>query len=709
MQTGILQKHAPYMPQSAKGDFTSIKKRIDADYAMCKGEWQRACREALIDIRLEAGDPTLNIQLSPNQQTQYQQPYFFNRSRPLGNLVSGIERRSRKSTIVAPLENGDNLTADQLTKVLMGIYKRDNVNETLSDAFHAGAVVTGQAFIQLYLDFTNDPVNGDLRYELVPYQSIFADMNCRKWDLSDASFIWRRSFVTPAQACMLLPEHEKDILLMRPMERGTQKFSSMPEVAGTSRNNRLSYDEYYYRDYRKARIVIDKQTTMWRDLDDPDVVAMDIDVKQLLAENPRAEYIEQLVPTVRLCIMVNEMVMYDGPQPISGLDDFPFVRVTGYFSPDMPQLYMRAQGIMRSLRDPQIHFNRRMMLTADYSESVSTSGWIFKENAVLDVKTLFNTGAGRVIPLKDSASMDDLRQIMPNQIPPGYFEMQNFYAQEFHFDSGVNEDMMGAGTDDKMAGILSAIRQSAGQVTLQPILDHFNLVKKKMGELSVKIVQKNFTHYKVSLFLEGEEPTQEFFDKIFGLYHCCLESGFDTDSQRQLEMAQLVQLKELGLAGLDEAIIEAAQIQNKDKIIQQMQQASQQTQQIAMQQAQSETEEAQARIRLADARALSDTGQGYERMSRVEDNEAQAVERKAKSELDKTESFLNFVKALKEIDAADIGHMREYIEMHKLMTEPKEPKAAAKPKAKAKAKAGNPARRAGDLPRKAKKPRKAKG
>ena len=68
-----------------------------------------------------------------------------------------------------------------------------------------------------------------------------------------------------------------------------------------------------------------------------------------------------MCPTVRMAIMIQDKVFYDGPNPLS-IDTYPFVPVLGYYNPMMPYFYSRIQGICSSLRDPQILFNRRVIL-----------------------------------------------------------------------------------------------------------------------------------------------------------------------------------------------------------------------------------------------------------------------------------------------------------------------------------------------------------
>src|SRR5215470_13209406 len=152
-------------PESLDKDFTSIKTKMDNDYTNNLSLWSVSWSQGTIDVRLEAGDSSLMGQLNTNNLTSGANGYYFNRVRPICNMISGYQRRNRKSSVVIPLENGDQETADQFTKILLHIYKKENVYESISEAFHQGACITGMNLLQVYLDFTNDPLNGDIKVD----------------------------------------------------------------------------------------------------------------------------------------------------------------------------------------------------------------------------------------------------------------------------------------------------------------------------------------------------------------------------------------------------------------------------------------------------------------------------------------------------------------------------------------------------------------
>jgi hypothetical protein len=651
-------------PESISDNYGAIKKKIDADYTANQSIWQIYWTEATLDTRLEAGDTSLMAELNQSLPNNNRGSWYFNRVRPLCNMVSGYQRRNRKSTIMVPLENGDQHTADQLTKIVLNIYKREGVYETISEAFHQGGCIAGMNLLHVYMDFRNDPVSGDLKVDNCAYNSFFIDPYFRKPDLSDCSFVWRRSYLSHSAAAALMPDRYEEIMALPGNPTGTGRdgrFQYMPESFGQTQQNRVSYDEYYYRDYRKQKLLVDKSTGETFEVTNQD----SLDIKTFLSHYPQVTLVEQDIPTVRMAIMIQDKVFYDGPNSLN-IDVYPFVPVLGYYNPMMPYYYSRIQGICRSLRDPQILFNRRVILSADAAESVVNSGWIFKENAPVDVKHLFQTGQGRIIPLKEEAAMTDIQQISPPAIPQYFFQLQDTFSKEMNLVSGINEELMGSALDDK-AGILSALRQGAGLTTLQPLFDRLDYSQNLLGELVMKVIQNNYTPGKIKNLLEGEEPAPLFYNKSFGKYHCMVELGYNTESQKQMQFAQLIQLKQLGVPIPDSSLIEAATIQNKDKIIQQMEQQQQQAQQIQQMQMQSTMQESQARTQLAQARTMADQGLGAERFSRIDENRALADERRAAAVKDDQMALLNFAKAMKEIETIDITHLEKIISLQKML------------------------------------------
>jgi hypothetical protein len=650
-------------PEYLDQDFSAIKAKKDNDYQNNQSVWNVFWSRATINVRLEAGDPTIMNTEGNTIATIGSSNYYFNRSRPIGLMLSGYQRRNRKATIVVPLENGDNHTADQYSKLILNIYKKENAYELISEAFHEGAIVSGMNLMQAYLDFNDDPLNGDIKFRNLAYNQFMIDPYFKNPDLSDASFIMVRSYMSKPSIVAICPvEWSERIMALSGNQQGSTvdgRFQYEAAARGYSMSPKIAYDEYWYRDYRKQLKIYDTQTGEMMDISERD----DLNVEQLLADNPQLIKQEKFVPTVRLCITIQDRVFYDGPNPLN-IDVMPFTAVLGYYNKSMPYMYNRLQSVMTSLISPQILFNRRIILNADFLESVVNSGWMFKQSAVLDAKHLLQTGQGRIIPLKDSAiPLVDVVPIPPPNIPPSAFAQLEVYDKELFNVVGLSQENLGKVVEDDSSGYQSALRTAAGLTAQQPLFDRLDLSQNMLGNIVLKMIQANWTPGKVRRLLEGEEPSPQFYDKAFGKYHCTVELAFNTETQMQLEFAQLLELRKAGIMVTDSRMIQKATLQGKDEIIQEMEQQAQQAQQAEQRRSEIEMQEIQSRGQLSQARAMADMGLYNERTSRVEDNLSLAEERRAKAVQDENAALLNFVKAAKELETIDFAHIRELIEM----------------------------------------------
>lgn len=633
-----------------------------------------------LDYRTYAGDQAVWNQIYGNVFTPWQQQFNFNLVRRTVQMPAGYQRNHRKSTIVIPVENSDQQTADQFTKLLMHINRKTNLDHLISEAY-TNALITGMSMIHMYMDYMSDPVNGEIKFVVKPYNSYLIDPFFRNHDLSDCNEILMRTYVNHQQARALLPEWDGEVkqFFVRSSDRDA-KFMYMPESYNQNFSNLLSYDEYYYKTYRTQRQLVNKEsgaTLEWRGDDDK--------LREYLSHFPQIEVVDQEMPTVNLGILLDGHVVYDGPQP-SGIDEYPIVPVLAYYTPELPYSEWRIQGMVRALRGPQFLFNRRQIIQLDILESQKTSGLMAKENSLVNPKDAYKTGQGAVLWLKEDAQMTDVQTIQPPNISPGMLQVTEKMQSLIQEISGVNEELLGSAQDDK-AGILSMLRQGAGLTTLQNLFDQLDMSQKQLGKIQLMAIQANWTPGKVSQIIE-EQPSQQFYNKNFGKYDAAIEEGFNTTTQRQLQFAQLMYLKEAGLAIPSEVILKAATIQNKNDIIA----AVQAQEKAASQQQQAQTQvamaEQQATMQLAQARAAADLGLGLERESRVQENQQLAKERNSqiqKNEMDalltfakamnefkktdlsprdQTETMLNLIRSLKQLEGMDIDNMSKQLQNH---------------------------------------------
>lgn len=644
-------------PEYYNENHKDILKRMEKFYTDSISINQSFWSEADIDTRFEAGDQSLWNQLYGNLPAATRKTFNFNRIRRIINMVSGHQRRNRKSIIVVPVENGDEVTSDQFTKIILWAIQQENILETVSEAFH-GALVTGMNLLQIWLDYRSDPISGNIKVDNCSYNSFLIDPYFKKADLSDCNGIWKRSFLTPIECASLVPD-KREIIMGLPSNYGSKsggKFQFMPESYNYGMQNLLTYDEFYYKAYRPQKMLVDTESgesIEWR-IEDED------GLKNFLNMYPQIEVLTQDVPSVKLAIVIQGRVVYDGVNPL-GIDKYPFVPVLGYYSPQMPYFPWRIQGMVRNLRDSQFLYNRRRVIELDILESQINSGWIYKEDALVNSNDVFLSGQGKGLALKSEAQMTDVMKIPPADLAPGAMQLTELLAREPMEISGVNEELIGSAVDDK-AGVLSMLRQGAGLTTLQVLFDQLDRSQKLLGKLMIDIIQNNFTPGKIARIIE-EDPTDQFFNKSFGRYDAAIEDGINTTTQRQMQFAQMLQLKEVGVPITDEDILEAATLQNKSKLIENMQKRQQQAAQQEQQQMQVQQQLQEAQMKAFDAKAKADTGLYVERVSRVEENRALAIERIAEANKDDEMAVLNKIRAVKELEDIDISQLERLVSL----------------------------------------------
>lgn len=644
-----------YYSDTTSGNDRAILQRMDDVYSESITLNQSFWSEADIDTRFKAGDQTLWNDVYGNLPAFRRKQFYFNRIRRVVNMITGYQRKHRKSVVAIPVENSDAQTADQYSKLLFWAFNRSHAQDQISRAFEAGSVTTGMSLINLWMDYNHDPVSGDIHCDHVAYNGFLIDPYFKKTDLSDCNFIWRRQWLSKTALKAILPGKEKEIDEMNSRGNRDGKFQFQAEAYNYAMYNLLSYDEYWYRDIREQTILVDLETgeTMeWEGEDE--------DLEIFLSQQPRIKSRKSMVPTTRLAIVVEGRVMYDGPNPL-GIDRYPFVPFLGYYEPEIPYFPWRVQGIVRNLRDSQFLYNRRKIIELDILESQISSGFKYKVDSLVNPKDIYLEGQGKGIALKKGAEMSDVEKIMPPDIPASMMQLSQMLGQEIQEISGVNEELLGSAEDDK-AGILSMLRQGAGLTTLQTLFDNLDSSVKLLGSIYMELMQKNFSVGKVKRII-AEEPTAQFYNKAFGKYDVEIEEGLNTSTQRQLQFAQLLQLREAGIPIPGGLLLEASTLQNKNQLIEAIQGAEQKQAQAEEQQQQMQMMMLQKQAESLDSKSLADQGLGVERLSRVQENRALAVERLAESRKDQQLGALHMAKAMKELEDLDTTELERLVNL----------------------------------------------
>ena len=145
--------------------------------------WNTYYAEAYKDLSYYLGNQWSLEELA-YLNNQRRSSFTYNKIRRLINLVQGYQRKNRLSTVIRPIENSSEATADLLSDSMQFVMQNADGYEAISDAFK-GALTTGLSFLSPYVDYRSDPISGDIRFHRDDWNSVIMDPFFTKKDLSD--------------------------------------------------------------------------------------------------------------------------------------------------------------------------------------------------------------------------------------------------------------------------------------------------------------------------------------------------------------------------------------------------------------------------------------------------------------------------------------------------------------------------------------------
>lgn len=637
-----------------------VARELDDFWKESQSLWQQWWYEADLDTKMATGQQDYwNTFYNINYRNQ--KILTFNKILRIINMIGGYQRDNRLQTVVYAADNDPDRgeTADQLTTILNWAKNQDRIYEKISDCFD-GSNICGLNLLHVWMDYREDPENGEIRADRIPFNSFLMDNYWTKPDLSDCDRIWTRKYVTKRQLASLFPDIEKDIpALGKGYAAKDGKFQFLAQNWYQYQQEMYAYDEYWVRDYRETQKVLDKNTgevVEWTGTKDQ---------FQLLRRfNPNVELIKASVPTIRWNVLVNNHVIYEEQRPW-GLDRFPFAVSLCYHFPEVQNYAYRYQGVVRNIRDSQVELNRRRNRLLDILDAQVQSGLMVKEDALVNPEDAYFQGPGKVLFLKQSANIaTDVAPIPAPPVANGWMELIQTIEKEIMDIVGPEElfaQNMGA---KEMTGVLMKLKMGAGLTGLRNIFDRLNQMQMSIGEIVLDLIMNNFGIGKMTHIL-GKEPSELIKTSLTPQnqllkmassmlkYNCVVEEAEMTATQRQLQFLQALQLKQLGIPISNKYILEKSTLQGKKEIIEDIEQQEQQAAQIQQQQVSQELEQARVLTRSLEAKAQSDFAMAEERKATSVQKIALAKQEASQAVHQRASAALDNAKALRELEDMD--------------------------------------------------------
>lgn len=630
---------------------SAIARELDDFWKESQALQQQWQIEADIDIKMTTGQPDYwyaGSLTSSNYRNQKQ--LQFNKILRIINMIGGYQRDNRLATIVNAADNDKDAleTAEQLSTVLSWVKRQDQTYEKISDCFE-GANICGLNLLSIWMDFREDPENGEIRTTRLPFSAFYLDNYWEKQDFSDCNRVWTRKYLTRRQLLSLLPSIKNDLPLFgKGYSSKDGKFQYLAQNWYQYQQEIYAYDEYWVKDYRKKRKVLDRVTG--------EVIDWNGTKEQFQywrRFNPNIDLITTSVPTIKLYVLVNSNLVYEEKSPW-GLDKLPFVPFLCYHFPEVQNYAYRYMGQVRNIRDSQVELNRRRNNLLDIMTAQVQSGLMIKEDALVNPEDAFMQGPGKVLYFKQTANLaTDVAPIPPPPVAQGWLELIQTIEKEI-MDIVGPEELFAQNMNAKdMTSVLMKLKMGAGLVGLRGVFDKLNLSQSIAGDIILDLIQKNFSQGKIQA-ITGKQPTQEIKDTFFRKYHCTCDEAELTTTQRQLKFLQAVQLRQIdpNLIG-SEYLLEVSTLQDKKKLIEKAAQREQQAAQQSQMQFQAEMQQANVLARSLEAKAQSDFAKAEENKANAITHIARAKQEASQAIHDRSSAVLDNAKAFKELSTMD--------------------------------------------------------
>lgn len=482
-------------------------------------------------------------------------------------LVTGTQRDAR-STIKAYPEGGeDELTSEIVTKLLKNVIKRSKAENVLSECFDMALSARGKAFIEPYLDYTYDLLNGTLKFNVLDGWQVRFDPNSTKYDLSDARYVIKEKMLSQEALEELFPDKKKQIEdgINLPMPEDDEEITSedilesgedMPDTAEMDKDLPIEddekiykYIEYYYRKMSVHYLAIDAERNIAQLMKTKKEALGVLGAEKESELSGNQKIITRNMPEIWKACCVGRVILDDSlSDAYPYWRSYPVIPMFGWYSAVGKRVLKREdlayQGIASSLRDPQEEKNKRRSQSLHIVNSVANRGWLTEENTWVDKKKVEAYGATPGVTLEYKAGKPVPQQLQPGAVPQSHIYFEEKSEEDIKLISGINPDLL-AVQDKTTSGRAIALRQQQGLKILKPLFDNLVWTQEILGKYIVSQLSELYTVDKALRVLGGE-----FIDKHFR------QNDTDTAELIQAQASQFVQqlLNDPDLCNYDIAI-----------------------------------------------------------------------------------------------------------------------------------------------------------
>lgn len=362
--------------------------------------------------------------------------------------IAGTQEENPLDYKVHNVKGGTRVIAETLTSLAKNIMDKSMGREEASRSFESGVSI-GRGYLHVDIDYTNDPLNGDLVVKEIDPFMVLPDPTCKEYDYDKeaggAKYIWIDEWEDKSKMEAKHPGKELKSANFD-VVRGTlfSRFAGiMGHIFGGGPNLHLKDDYRQHDDDEELQSQVTKQTNnyrvstcWWKEwkkgayvqrLDDPlNYLALtdpkDIaDAKRIAETNENIRVIEKdrfenqlTVPILNKTVMLGDVLLEHIEDPFDGVNLCPIVRFAPYF--DHGYEYPPVEN----LKGPQKLINYTFSSLVNILKNLANSGWITGKATQRWIEWLEEHGGEDGVVIDKSKFENYLEKITTTEYPTGF-------------------------------------------------------------------------------------------------------------------------------------------------------------------------------------------------------------------------------------------------------------------------------------------------
>ena len=509
---------------------------------------------------------------------------------PTVNTVLGEQSTRRADVQFKPRRGGEAEVAHTLTKLYMQIADNNKLDWVEQQVFSDGLILDGRGWFDVRMDFS-DHVEGEIRITAKDPLDILIDPDAKDSDPKT----WNEVFET---RWMTLDEIQESY-----GKKKAEQLQFIAENGNSYGRDSVEYEENRfgdldaetdyigisttgsdddYRNLRALRVIERQHRRMQRVMCFVDPVTGDSrDAPDEWSETKIKKFgkqyglsvISKVKRKVRWTVTCDQIVLHDDWSPY---DNFTLIPFFAYFRRGRPF------GMVRNLLSPQEQLNKIASQELHIVNTTANSGWMVESGSLvgLSADDLEEHGAEPGLVLEYHRGSPPPVKIQPNSIPTGLDRISQKAAANIKAISGINDSMLGSDSAE-VSGIAIRAKQNRGVIMIQVPLDNLRKARQYLAESILHCIQRFYTEERVIQVTNEDDPMKPreemvinqptpegriINDLTLGEYDVIISTAPARDSFDEVQFAEALNLRQVGVSIPDDAIIEYSHLARKGEL-----------------------------------------------------------------------------------------------------------------------------------------------